>query len=323
VREFVERHVSRYNNRLISLGLPPARVKLEVRPATSVAEREREALLAHRVSQRLAKEIARLEGVTIRVVHEATAEDANTLTVNVTNDFEAEAFFDSVDVRFALQLSHDEERHEYRDSFDSDGLVRIVAPAESSQDLFVSAETANGQLVMDSVVKPDAWFLLPVGAYRQIVVRSKAGVWRAPTRVGLQNLWDLSAPAISVTDDNMAEASPVGSARREVVRAKGGSPRLEIVSPTDGATVPRCCTVYGGAFALEGCSVVVVVTPLGDVEYPQHTCGLVKDGSWRSPRCYFGRPNADSGHQFYVKARAFAANGGLRAESPVIIVTRQ
>jgi hypothetical protein len=217
---------------------------------------------------------------------------------------------------------------EYRDSFDSEGLVRVVASSETSQSLFVTAEKPDINLVLDLEVKPGEWFLLPVGQYRRITVRSKEGLWRPLTLVGLQNLWDMSLPSLPPRGEAFPPVSPPtdsvpGSIPREPDPGDKRTAFLQILSPADGAKVPRSCDVNGKAIGLEGTSVEVVVTPLRDIPYPQGR-GLIRNNCWEVLNCLFGREGegVDKGQRFRVKARSRSTEG-IVVESPTITVTRE
>jgi len=293
-------------------------VRLEIRPSATTTKCDRRALLARRVCQLLADELALLEGVSVSQKNQPATASADALIVDITNDFAAEAFFDAFHVHFTVQLSDDEEPHEYRDSFASVGLVRVDLPMDGPEDVLITAEKPDDGLALDLAVKSREWFLLPVGTtYRRITVRSKAGVWQPATiTVGLQNIW---RPA-PVAANSTPQESQFAQARHEAVSEETGSRRLEILSPADGATVMRCSAVTGKAVGFEGCAVEVVITPVGDIDYPQGS-SFVRDGGWRTPRCIFGRYQ-DSGQQFCVKARGRCADGTF-VESPTIGVTRQ
>lgn len=327
VCHFTEGEIRNYKNRLITHGLAPLdRIELAVQPAAFDIHSPQKTLLANRVCAVLADELGRLGGLSASVRTEHPRSDGARLTVDVSNNFETEAFFDCFHVQIKFQLADGEKPVEYTDSFASEGLVRVVSSSETSETLFITAEKPDNHLVLDFAVKPGEWFLLPAGIYRRITVRSKAGLWRAPATVGIQNLWDLSTPsATGVGETGGPSRAPNAAVPRLATPQRGSDEsrsvhHLQILSPTDGARVPRRCDV-SGVSDMEGASVQVVVSPFGDVEYPQDGQGLVRNGSWRVRNCLFGRPGQDSGQQFYVKARSPCPDGAI-VES-TIAVTRE
>lgn len=328
VRQFTEEETRGFRKLRITHGLAPmGRVELAIQPAAAVVESLQKLLIANRVCAVLADEMGRVDDLSVYVRKPDVGPGAPSLAVDIGNNFETETFFDCIYVQIRLQLADGHNPVEYRDSFASEGLVRVVSPSHTSESVYVTAEKPDSNLVLDFSVKPDEWFLLPVGHYRRITVRSKAGVWQPALTVGLQNLWDLSVPNATPCRELFGEPAP----EVRVVRApaphdpgstENGSPQLVILSPADRATVPRRSAVRGSAWGLEGASVEVLVMPLGDIDYPQDTRGLVRDGRWKVASCLFGRAGRDSGQQFCVRARA-RGPGGTVVQSATVTVTRE
>ena len=322
VARFVDRELDAYRQQLVHHGLIAAEfLELRLRAAPANASCPRKTLLAERVCEALAVELAGVQGVVLRGEEAAAGPDSMALGVAVVTNFEAAP---PTAVQCAFELHLGESRRVYRDRFDSEALVLIRSPDAEGQPALV--HVAKGDFVADFPATVGRWFTLPRGSYERITVRSEAGPWSPPLRLGLLNLWDLStssnAQAVVAKPPPPAPVPPPPvPLGRDVPRAAGETPRLEITAPADGATVPRRCAVKGRAVGLAGAWVEVTVIPLGDIEYPQDgRCFITSDdSSWQVAGCIFGRLQ-DSDQQFYVRARATRA--GSRVDSQTIRVRR-
>lgn len=314
VAHFVETGVERYKAKLIRHGLvPPTRLELSILVDHDEACPPKKALMANRVREALTDELSRLEIVALHDRAASSAPDGITLRIMVTTDFETP--FRAVHLSVTMDLAG--ERRVHSDAFDSEGLVCIRCPVSAiaeQTELVVSA--VSRQFSGDFPIAPHHWFLLPVAEYDHITVRSETRSWRAPGRVGIQNVWDLTRLAPAGGGDTAPEAPP-SPAR---ARARPSAPRLLIARPTDGQRVRRIISVHGTAAGLEGARCKAVV--IADLEYTQDYSGTVRNGVFEVPGCIVGRVE-DRRQTFRIKAIAQPADGGEAIESPVVSVVRQ
>ena len=205
-----------------------------------------------------------------------------------------DAAFEAFQCSFELKNFGDQPRT-YRDRFDDYGLVSVSAPGvPPNTPLVVSA--AKGRLSLDFRVAAREFFLLPRGRYDRIevLVAGRAKPWLPPLEVGLQGLWDTTLAG------NSSEAE------------------LVILEPEGGQRVEQVVTVSGRAHGLEGAQVEIVV--VSDTEYPQgHT--VVRNACWDVPRVVLGRPDADQGTAFRIKAVSRSSRGEV-VEAQALVVRK-